>query len=126
MDKKKLLKTLTPDDLKGFEEFIQDGPQETNFLPRGVGGSNKKNEVGFEHFTFLSNDAERLAKLKELLGEKLPFAGKFDQSAKLIKDQKEELEKLKLKLFLILDKPGSSYRKSLAEVFDAFFGEGKS
>ena len=71
MDKKKL-KNLEEDDIKGFEEFIEGQPSESTFLPRGVGG-NKKNEVGFEHFTFLSNDAERLTRLKNLLGQKLPF-----------------------------------------------------
>lgn len=119
MDKKKL-KNLEEDDIKGFEEFIEGQPTESTFLPRGVGG-NKKNEVGFEHFTFLSNDAERLTRLKNLLGQKLPFSSRFDQGGKLIKDQKDEISLLKKRLFSILDEEDSAYRKSISEIFDAFF-----
>ena len=122
MDKKRLIKSLETEDLKGFEEFIEGQPSETNFLPKGVSGSNKKNEAGFEHFTFLSNDAERLTRLKLLLTEKLPFSARFDQSDKLIKEQKEELEILKKKIFELSDVESSTYRKSLREVFDSFFG----
>lgn len=120
MDKKKL-KNLEQEDIKGFEEFIEGQSQESSFLPKGAVGNSKKNEAGFEHFTFLTNDAERLSKLKSLLSEKLPFTAKFDQSAKLIKDQKEEISSLRKNLFQILDEPGSPYRKSLAEIFNSFF-----
>jgi hypothetical protein len=122
MDKKRLVKSLEPEDLKGFEEFIEGQPSETNFLPKGVGGSSKKNESGFEHFTFLTNDAERLTRLKVLLTEKLPFSSRFDQSDKLIKEQKEELVILKKRIFELSDLESSRYRKSLREVFDSFFG----
>lgn len=119
MDKKKLLKNLEQEDIKGFEEFIEGQPQETSFLPKGVAG--KKNEAGFEHFTFLTNDSERLTRLKSLLSDKLPFSAKYDQSAKLIKDQKEEIAALRKNLFQHLDEKGSSYRKSLNEIFDSYF-----
>lgn len=120
MDKKKF-KHLESEDLKGFEEFIEGQPSEGSFLPRGVGGGTKKNEVGFEHFTFLTTDSDRLMKLKFLLSDKLPFSAKFDQSAKLIRDQNEELKVLRKKLFDFLDKKGSPYRKSLSEVFNNYF-----
>lgn len=122
MDKKKLGKNLDSDDIKGFEEFIEGQTAETHFLPRGVGGSAKKNETGFEHFTFLTNDSIRLTKLKSLLTEKLPFSGKFDQSEKLIRDQKNEIESLKNKIFELSNRPDSKYHKSLREIFDSFFG----
>ena len=121
MDKKRLIKNLEPEDLKGFEEFIEGQPADTNFLPRGVGGSAKKNEAGFEHFTFLTNDATRLSKLKNLLSDRLPFSARFDQSGKLIQDQKAEIEVLRNKLFEVLDKSDSPYRKSLSEIFNMFF-----
>lgn len=121
MDKKKLIKNLEQEDLKGFEEFIEGQPADSTFLPRGVGGGSKKNEVGFEHFTFLTTDSDRLMKLKLLLSEKLPFSAKFDQSAKLIKDQKEEVNFLRKRLFEVLDKEGSPYRKSLSEIFNPYF-----
>jgi ABC-type transporter Mla subunit MlaD len=120
MDKKRLIKNMEPEDLKGFEEFIEGQPTDTNFLPKGVAGA-KKDVAGFEHFTFLTNDSERLTKLKSLLSEKLPFSARFDQSAKLIQEQKDELDLLKKKLFEVCDKEGSPYRKSISEVFNNFF-----
>lgn len=121
MDKKKLVKSLEPEDLKGFEEFIEGQPAESSFLPRGVGGSSKKNEAGFEHFTFLTNDSVRLTKLKNLLSERLPFSSRFDQGPRLIKDQSDEIEILKKKIYELSDIEGSSYRKSLSEIFNSFF-----
>ncbi len=126
MDKKRLIKSLDAEDVKGFEEFIEGQPQDSHFLPRGVGGGAKKNEAGFEHFTFLTNDSARLQKLKELLSEKLPFSAKFDQSQKLIKEQKDELVLLRKKIFEELDKDGSAYRKSIQEIFNGFFGPPKT
>jgi len=123
MDKKRLVKNLEGDDIKGFEEFIDGQPSESSFLPKGVGG--KKEVQGFEHFTFLDNDSERLTKLKQLLTEKLAFSAKFDQSTKLINEQKEELVLLKKKIFEYSEKKDSSYLKSLSEVFDSFFSPPK-
>ena len=121
MDKKRLLKNLPPEDRKGFEEFI-DQSSDINFLPRG----NIKKEVSFEHFTFLTNDAIRLAKLKNLLMDKIPFAAKFEQGEKLIEAQQKEIEHLKKDLFSNCNRPYSAYRKSIEEIFDSFFGQPKS
>lgn len=121
MDKKRLIKNLEAEDIKGFEEFIEGQSNDTNFLPRGVGGNAKKNETSFEHFTFLTNDSVRLTKLKQLLSDKLPFSAKFDQSDKIIKEQRAELELIKNKLFEACDSKDSPYRKSLQEIFDSFF-----
>lgn len=121
MDKKRLIKSLEPEDIKGFEEFLEGQSNDSTFLPRGVGGTSKKNETSFEHFTFLTNDSVRLTKLKHLLSEKLPFSAKFDQSDKLIKEQSSELELLRTKLFEVCDSKDSPYRKSLHEIFDSFF-----
>lgn len=121
MDKKKILKNLESEDLKGFEEFIEGQPSDGNFLPRGVGGGSKKNEAGFEHFTFLTNDSERLTNLKNLLSDRLPFSAKFDQGPKLIKDQRDEIDILKKKIFELSDREDSPMRKSLSEIFNSFF-----
>lgn len=121
MDKKRLVKTAEADDLRGFEEFIEGQSNDASFLPKGVGGGSKKNEAGFEHFTFLANDSVRLTKLKTLLSEKLPFSAKFDQSQKLIEEQKAEIDIIKKKLFEVLDQNDSAYKKSLREIFNSFF-----
>jgi hypothetical protein len=121
MDKKRLIKSMEPEDLKGFEEFIEGHPTDSTFIARGVGGGSKKNEAVFEHFTFLINDAERLAKLSSLLGQKLSFSAKFDQGAKLIQDQKTEVNLLQRKMFQLMDSADSGYRKSLGEILDSFF-----
>ena len=121
MDKKKLIQSNDPEDLRGFEEFIEGQPAEGSFLPKGVGGGAKKNEAGFEHFTFLSNDSERLLKMADLLNAKLPFSAKFDQSAKLINEQKNELELLKKRLLEVCEEKDSPYKTSVREIFNSFF-----
>ena len=121
MDKKRLIKSVENEEFKGFEDFIEGQPNDSSFLPKGLGGGTKKNEAGFEHFTFLSDDAERLTRLKKMLSEKLPFSAKFDQRDKLIRDQRDEIEVLKRRLFEICDKEGSGYRKTIGEVFNSYF-----
>ena len=115
VDKKKL-----PDDLRGFEEFIEGQPADSSFLPKIP-----KKEVSFEHFTFLTNDSNRLLKIKNLMTQKLPFAFKYEQGEKLIHEQQNEMRALKSKLFSLCDAPGSDYRKSLSEVFDSYFAPPK-
>lgn len=122
MDKKKIVKTLPEEDLRGFEEFIDGSADDSNFLPKGIGG---KKDVSFEHFTFLTNDSERLFKIKSLLSEKMPFMTKYSQAKELIREQLEENDVLREKIFEISDKPQSNYRKSLADVFDGFFNPPK-
>lgn len=121
MDKKRLIKSMPAEDLKGFEEFIDGQNADTNFLPRGAGVSGTKKEAGFEHFTFLSNDANRLGKVKDLLMDKIPFATRYEQGEHLVSEQLNETKLLKKHLFELMNKPGSSYRKSLHEIFDNFF-----
>jgi hypothetical protein len=120
MDKKNVIKPLSPEELKGFEEFIEGHRKNDNFLPRPSVSGTKK-ETSFEHFTFLSTDAMRLARLNNLLNVKLPFAAKYDQGNVLIKEQLETINQLQNSLFNICDQPDSAYRKSAAEIFDSFF-----
>ncbi len=119
MDKKRLLKTLAQEDLKGFEEFIEDQPSDSNFLPRR--NAPAKKEISFQHFTFLTNDSTRLNKIKDFLMEKLPFASRHEQGQHLIGGQSKELKLLRKHLFEICQKPDSAYRKSLGEILDKFF-----
>jgi hypothetical protein len=115
MDKKKY-----PEDLRGFEEFIDSHPNDSSFLPKLP-----KKEVSFEHFTFLTNDSDRLLKIKDLMTQKLPFAYKFEQGEKLVNEQFAEIKVMKERLFDLCDTKGSPYRKSLSDVFDAFFQPSK-
>jgi len=117
MDKKRLVKSMTPEEMKGFEEFIDGEPSTSNFLPRG----SPKKEVAYEHFTFLSNDSTRLIKQKNLLMDKIPFTEKYEQGEKLIQDQQKEIILLKKSIFEICNRPQSAYRKSMSELFDSFF-----
>lgn len=114
MDKKRNI----PDDLKGFEEFIDSQSTESHFLPRGNG---TKKEVSFEHFTFLSNDTVRLSKVKDLLMDKIPFAARYEQGDHLIANQLKEINLLKKQLFEVMNRPNSAYRNSLQQIFDNFF-----
>lgn len=119
MDKKK---NLPGEDIKGFEEFIDGQSSDDHFLPRGNAA---KKDVGFEHFTFLTNDSERLTKIKDLLMDKIPFATKFNQSQKLINEQKAEIKLLQKNIFGICNRNNSGYRRSMGEIFDSFFGPPK-
>lgn len=123
MDKKKN-KPFLPEDLKGFEEFIEDQQSDKPFLPRGIGGGTKK-DFSFEHFTFLTNDGERLKNLKLLLSAKIPFSRKYEQGKKLIEEEMDEIKQLREQLFQIQDEPESRYRKSLKEIFQFYFGSTK-
>jgi len=122
MDKKRLVKTLPPEDLKGFEEFIEGQSVDSSFLPRG---NTPKKDFSFEHFTFITNDATRLNKLKDLLMDKIPFASKHEQGEKLLQEQEKEVMLLKKHIFELCNKPESPYRKSIQEIFDSFFGPPK-
>lgn len=126
MDKKRLVKTLDKEDMKGFEDFIEGQPSDTNFLPRPSAGNPPKKDTGFEHFTFLATDSVRLTKLKDLLSSKLPFSMRFEQGNALLKEQREEVQLLRAQLFDLCDQKGAPYRKSLSEVFDSFFEPPKS
>lgn len=119
MDKKK--PKAPPEDLRGFEEFIEEHSIDRPFLPRGVGGGTKK-EVSFEHFTFLTNDGERLHNLKSLLSSKIPFSRRYEQGKKIIDEQKEEIRHMRDQLFEIQDEKDSRYRKSLRDIFQSYFG----
>lgn len=122
MDKKKLIKIASPDEIQGFEEFIESQPKDTNFLPRPT---NSKKESSFEFFEFLSSDAQRLLKIKNLLSQKLPFLTRYHQAEILIKQQKAEINFIKNNLFLLSDKKDSLYRKSLSDIFDNYFNPPK-
>lgn len=117
MDKKRLVKNLPQEDLKGFEEFIEGQPDDSSFLPKPTA----KKEVSFEHFTFLTNDSTRLNKIKDLMMDKVPFAHKYQQGDHLIKAQQNEIVLLRKHLFEICNKPDSAYRKSIKEIFDSFY-----
>lgn len=121
MDKKKLVKTLPPEELKGFEEFIEGEPSDSSFLPKPQGALGNKKESSFEHFTFLTNDADRLQKLKDVMKDKVPFTQKFEQGEALVRYQQEELSMLRAKIFEATDKKGSAYLNSITEIFDSYF-----
>ena len=123
MDKKKLIKDLPIEDLKGFEDFIDNQSSDDNFIPRA---NTSKKDVNFEHFTFIANDSNRLTKVKDLLADKIPFATKFEQGQKLINEQNAEIKLLRKNIFGICNRPNSGYRQSMGEIFDSFFGAPKN
>lgn len=105
------------DDVRGFEEFI-DAEADKSFLGKPQGA---KRETSFESFTFLSNDGERLMRVKDLLSDKLPFISKYEQGENLLERQKEDIADLREKIFTVSDQKSSPYRKSLGEIFDSYF-----
>jgi hypothetical protein len=115
MENKKNPNDISTDDLRGFEEFIE-GEKDTSFLYRNI-----KKDKPVEHATFINYDSSRLEKIRDLCAEKIPLAKKYEQGQKLLEIQEYETQLLKNKLIEILNKPDSSYRKSLREIFDSFY-----
>ena len=124
MDKKKNIKAPPEDDIRGFEDFIEGAADDVSFMTNK--GISPKKETSFEHFTFLTNDSARLFKLKNVLSDKMPFMTKYSQAKELVKEQLEENNLLRQKIFELSDKPESNYRKSLKDVFDSFFNPPKA
>jgi hypothetical protein len=120
VDRKKFGKT--PDDMKGFEEFIDGEPDGHSFMGKGHPA---KKEASFEHFTFLTNDSDRLMKVRQLLVLKIPFIKKYSQGKSLIDNLQEEKLNLSNELFNQCEKKGSAYRKSLLEIFEIYFNPPK-
>ncbi len=120
MDKKKLVKTADPDDIKGFEEFIESQSSDTSFLLKSP---QIKKEVSFEYFTFLTNDTYRLKKVNRLVSEKLPFMRHHEQGLTLLSRQQEEVEKVRKNVVTLLKSPQSNFHQSLKYIFDSFFSK---
>ncbi|MFY7992264.1 MAG: hypothetical protein ACOVP4_03145 [Bacteriovoracaceae bacterium] len=120
MDKKKLVKSAPPEDLKGFEEFIESQSNDTSFLLKNPPA---KKEVSFEYFTFLTNDAYRLKKINQLVSEKLPFMRHHEQGLTLLSRQQEEVERVRRSVVSLLKSPTSSFHLSLRDIFDSFFAK---
>jgi hypothetical protein len=113
-------KNFIADDAPGFEDFI-DGEQDKSFMIKKINVPAKKHDKGFEYFTFLNNDTDRLLKLRLLLDEKIQFTYKYDQTSAIIQKQETELKILVDNIFEISDQKNSPYRKSLAEIFNSYF-----
>lgn len=114
MDKKKLHKSNHPDDLKGFEEFIEQAEESTAEATPG------KN-VGGENYTFLVNDNSRLKKITDLVVTKLPALKQKSQGEKIIEGQRRYNAQLKAELFALLSQPDSPMEKSMAAIFNPVF-----
>lgn len=116
MDKKKLPRNGAQDDLKGFEDFL-DQVEET----RGTVETGPVKNVGGENYTFLENDHVRLKKIARLVADKLPVMREHSQGEKLIEHQRKRNNQLKAELFRQLGAPGSTLEKSMAGIFNSFF-----
>ena len=114
MDKKKILRSQRPDDLKGFEEFLEHVADESAIdkAPKNVGG---------ESLTFLLNDNTRLKKAAALVADKLPVANSHEQGPKIIEHQRNLNAQLKNELFRLLSPEGSPLHKSLIDLWNGFF-----
>jgi hypothetical protein len=113
-DKKK---AASSDDLKGFEELIQPPNQQR------PGEITPGKNAGGEHFTFLLQDGDRLQSIVALVSDKVPMLRKFSQGEKLLESQTRTNARLRAELFAALDAEGAPLQRSMAEVFDGFFGK---
>ena len=120
MDKKKIHKPNQPDDLKGFEEFLE----RADPTP-GQGENNPNKNVGGENYTFLEHDNIRLRKTADLLAGKLPTMKEKSQGEKIIETQRKRNAQLKAELFQLLCTPDSPLEKSLSAIFNPIFKDAK-
>lgn len=118
MDKKKLPRQLSSDDLRGFEEFLEQTPESP-----AIDKSSK--HPGGEHLTFVLNDGLRLRRVAQLVTEKLPVLREHDQGPKLIEQQRGLNQQLKNELFQLLAPADSPLQRSLGQLWDSFFRGGK-
>ena len=120
MDNNNKSKKTAQEDLKGFEDFMEGQNDQAGQLKL------QKREGNFESYNFLENDSKRLNKIKNIMSQKIPFLSKYDQSSRLILEQKIEIEMLKNHLNEIFKLESSGYQTSLREVFDSYFGPTKT
>jgi hypothetical protein len=121
MSKKKNQPVNEGDDFRGFKEFIE-SETDKSFLYKKTHISDKKNDKGFEHLTFLTNDSIRIQKLKKLLTEKIPFSIKYNQSQTLTSLTEEQIKQMKSELFTLCEQEESHYRASLRKLFNNLYG----
>lgn len=119
MDKKKILRQSSSDDLKGFEEFLEHTPDES-FVDKS--GKN----LGGESFTFLLNDNLRLKKVAGLVADKVPVLKAHEQAPKIIEHQQNLNVQLKNELFKHLGPAHSPLQKSLSDIWNGYFGSEQS
>ncbi len=124
MDKKQFIKSTSPEDIKGFEDFIEGAP-DGEFLNANFASKNKK-KLPHEYLTFIQNDGNRLDKINTLINKKIFVIKKYEQGPILIKQQLEEISNLRTKIFQKSIVNQSGFRKSLTEIFDSYFLEKKS
>ncbi len=114
----KKIKYPLRDDLKGFEELIE-YIQPSSFM--GVRGDKNTKNLGGDHLSFLIHDHQRLEKITELIGEKIPLLESHDQGLSIIQDQQLKNEQLKRQLFDIFDNAGSTFHRSFNHLWNQFF-----
>lgn len=112
-------KTASADDLKGFEEFIQHSNHQ------GHGEITPGKNAGGEHLTFLLQDGDRLQSIVELVSNKVPMLRKYSQGEKLLESQTRTNARLRSELFAALDTEGAPLQRSMAEIFNGFFGKAR-
>lgn len=115
MDRKKIHKGNQGDDLKGFEDFIQQSD------PSPQVDANPGKNVGGENYTFLENDNIRLRKVSSLMAGRLPTLKEKMQGEKIIEGQRKRNAQLKSELFQLLSASDSPMEKSMASIFNPVF-----
>lgn len=103
------------EDLKGFEELFQDDKEKYK-MPK-----KESKLTGLELINFLEQESKRLDKINEFFDYKIENTAKYNQTQALISKQRTENYQNRETLFKIFDLKDSTFKKSLAEVFDRHF-----
>jgi hypothetical protein len=105
-----------PNDLVGFEEFIESLDAGPAFVDRIT----IRKDNAPDYYTFILNDQSRLKKIATIIGQRLPLYKKFPQSQTFIQEEQQKVTALKAELIDILKRENSPLQKSLAEIFNCF------
>ena|SRR3989344_3803127 len=110
-------KIKNPQDLKGFEDFIEYlyGSTELSI------GTTRKAEDNFELYTFLEQNNARLENLSELLSSKLEMVKSHPQDSQILVKQESHNRELKDKILSHLLKESSIFEKHLFAIFNNYF-----
>lgn len=112
-------KDIADDDLKGFEELLQDNKDQKFMQAPQKNKKQKEAESGLELITFLEEESIRLDKLVDFFDHKIDKS--FAQTQQLVENQKAQNAKIRESILEILSQNQSPLLKSLGEIFDHHF-----
>jgi hypothetical protein len=109
-----MTKKDSKDDLIGFQEFIE-------YKEKKMPKINKNASTGFELYSFIERDSQRLSKLLSLFEEKTFMLNTYPQDAKITLDLENEIILKKEALIKKFKNPTSQLNKNINDLLSNHF-----